>query len=382
MHFSGRVSPTLRAALAMILVGLVPAVVLARLGYLYWPVYLALLTVSALFLLIAARAIWSIRGHPRLKNTLQGVWTSVVTLAILLFLLEAFFRLFVARTDGLAITLSHNNWMRRYWQPINSLGYRDDEWTPQSVAGKTKVLIVGDSFASGVGIEDYRQRMGNVLQAEVGSRYAVMLAAKPGWDSGPELQGLESYPYPPDVLVLTYYINDIDPVAAAHGLKVDNPVPAAHSPFWPLIGSSYLLNYVYFQGLRLPFLHASDTYLAYLEQAYQTPAIWQDHQAQLTAFIDWSQAHHARLIAVIFPSLLKPEETAFATKKVAGTFSGPQVTVIDLTPSLIGEDPQRNIVSAVDPHPSVSLHHRVAGDLCKAIAAMPGLPPVRCPPAP
>lgn len=373
------ISPTTRAALAIIVLGFGPVLLLLGQGYIYWPVYLSLAAITALIALAAGRAIWAISGHPRLRNTLQGVWTSTVTLAVLLLILEAFFRLFVARSDGLAITLSHLNWLRRYWHPINSLGYRDDEWTPQAVAGRVKVLIVGDSFASGVGIDDYHQRMSNVLKNEVGDKYAVMLAANPGWDSGPELHGLESYPYPPDILVLTYYINDIDPVAAEHGLKVDNPVPAAHSPFYPLIGSSYLLNFVYFQGLRLPFTHASDTYLAYLEKAYQTPEIWRDHQGQLTAFSDWAQAHHARLIVVIFPSLLKPEETAFATQKVADTFSGVNATVIDMTPGLISEDPKDNIVNPVDPHPNESLHRRVAVDLCRAIAAMPDLPPVQCP---
>jgi hypothetical protein len=349
-------------------------------GYLYWPVYLVLLAVALAITFVTGRWLqFHFTAHPRLCNTLQGLWLSAATFAALFFVLEVVFRVFVARTDGLAITLSHLNWMKRYWQPVNSLGYRDDEWAAASLAGRTKVLIVGDSFASGVGIVDYHQRMSGVLGQMLGQKYAVMLAAQPGWDTIVEFHALETYPFPPDIVVLTYYINDIDPAAAEHGLKIDNPVPLATSPLYPLIGTSYLLNFVYFQELRLPFNHASDTFLSYLEAAYQTPAIWEEHRAQLMGFYDWSQSHHARLMLVIFPSLLKPQATSFATHKVADAFSGLPVTVINLTPGLVGEDPALNIVNPVDPHPNERLHRLAALDLCRAIAQLPTLPPVECP---
>lgn len=376
-------SRAIAAILAGIAAIIAAAIGLRLAGYLYWPVYLMLAASTLLAALASGRWLqFHLASSPRLRSTLQGLWVSAFTLALLFLIMEAVFRIFVARTDGLGISLANLNWFRRYWKPINSLGYRDDEWTVASLQGRVKILTLGDSFASGNGIVDYQERLSNVLGSELGPQYASMLAAKPAWSSIDEYKALEEYPYPPDIVIVTYYINDIDPAALSHGLMVDNPVPATKSPFFPLIESSYLLNFIYFQGLRLPYFHASDTYLAYLEKAYQTPEIWDDHQGQLMAFYHWTQAHNARLVVVIFPSLLKPDETAFATQKVAGTFNGlDNVSVIDLTPDLLGEDPQQNIVNSLDPHPSISLHHRVADDLCGAIAAMPGLPAVACPSA-
>jgi hypothetical protein len=383
MNLLRRLPVSFRAVLVILLLLLAPALILFYLGYFYWPVYLSLATVIALVLVVTWRMIWGIGDkHPRLRNNLQGLWVSATTLAIILFVLEAVFRLFVARSDAIAITLSHKNWMNRYWKPINSLGYRDDEQSPETASEYTRVLIVGDSFASGAGIEDYHQRMGNFLQEELGDSYRVMLAAKPGWGIEAEYEGLTTYPNPPDVIVLTYYINDIDQLAIKHGVKTNDIVPAARSPYFSLIASSYLLNFVYFQGLRLPVINANNTYLSYLQQAYETPEIWDEHSAQLLAFHTWAEEHNARLIVVAFPSLLQPDTTAFITKKVTTTFEPTDAITIDMAPDLIGEDPKDNIISSIDPHPSISLHQRIADKMCAAIASLPDLPPVSCPQSP
>ena len=58
--------------------------------------------------------------------------------------------LFFAQSDGFNLTLSSRNWFARYWQPINSLGYRDVE--PRAPRpGEKFVLVVGDSFVAGHG---------------------------------------------------------------------------------------------------------------------------------------------------------------------------------------------------------------------------------------
>src|SRR5690349_4274530 len=100
-----RIPASLRAIVIILLLLLVPALILFSLGYFYWPVYLSLATVTALFLLITWRVIWGISDkHPRLRSNLQGFWVSATTLALILFILEAVFRLFVARSDAIALT--------------------------------------------------------------------------------------------------------------------------------------------------------------------------------------------------------------------------------------------------------------------------------------
>lgn len=377
------ISPTTQAALAITALGLIPAILLFRAGYLYWPLYLALLTVLALLALVAWRAIWGIAGKPKLRERLQGLWMSGLTLLIVLMALEAFCRVFVAWSDGFIVTLSEENWQRRYWKPINSLGYRDDEPDAARLSGKTRVLAVGDSTTAGAGLENVQNRFQNVLAGFLGDRYAMMTAAQIGWDSHQELDALESYPYPPDVVILVYSINDIDTTAADHGIKPRPTFSLRDTPLFPLISTSYFLNFAYYSTLRLPVWGSGDTVRAYQHAAYADPTTWTEHTAMLRAFDAWARAHHARLVVMVLPDINAPVLTSPYSKQVADFFGGlGDVNVLDLGPELSARDPRSMAISTMDAHPNPATQRLFAVKVCPLIAALPDLPPVSCPPAP
>ena len=77
-----------------------------------------------------------------------------------------FFRYFYAESENV-FTGASLNWLARYWHE-NSLGYRDREWTPEDLAGKQTILVTGDSFAAGWGINDPADRFGDVLAQHLG----------------------------------------------------------------------------------------------------------------------------------------------------------------------------------------------------------------------
>lgn len=383
MKFLHAISPATQAALAITVLGLVPALILFRMGYLYWPVYLALATVLALLALVTGRAIWAISERPGLKNRLQGGWMSGLTLVILLMALEAFCRVFVAWSDGFIVTLSEQNWQRRYWKPVNSLGYRDEEPSAAKLAGRTRVLAIGDSSAAGAGLENIQDRFQNVLGGFMGDRYAVMTAAQIGWDSQQELDALQSYPYPPDVVILVYSVNDIDSIAAAHGLAPKPGFSLRNTPVFPLISTSYFLNFAYYSTLRLPVWGSGDAVRAYERTVYADPAIWQEHIRTLRAFAGWSKAHHAHLVVMVLPDINAPVPTSPYSKQVADFFDGlGEVSVIDFGPVLSAHEPRSLAVSAMDAHPNPATQRLFAVKVCPLIAALPNLPPLSCPQSP
>ena len=164
--------------------------------------------------------------------------------------LELGFKLFFAQSDGFRYTLASQNWYNRYWQE-NSLGYRDQEWTSQKLAGKTNVMVVGDSFVAGTGIANPDDRFANQLGQLLGDDFAVTVVASPGWDTRDEIEAIVEYPYPPDVLILSYFINDIEGTAYAGGAQ--RPQIRQDPPPWlkPLIDHSHAFNFLYWRLVRL-----------------------------------------------------------------------------------------------------------------------------------
>ena len=78
------------------------------------------------------------------------------------------------------------------------------------VAGKTKVMVVGDSFVHGDGIEYARDRFSNQLAEKLGNNYVVFNLGVGGTNVTHYIENIVKYPYSPDVLVVSIGVNDIE----------------------------------------------------------------------------------------------------------------------------------------------------------------------------
>jgi lysophospholipase L1-like esterase len=264
--------------------------------------------------------------------------------------------------------LASQNWFERYWTPINSLGYRDQEWTTEALEGKTQIVVLGDSFAAGHGIQSIDDRFSGVLASDLGDEYAVMTVAKLGWPTSTEAQALADAPYTPDWVVLSYYINDIEELADDFQTSTDASVKGTYrAP--ALVKQSYLLNYVYFRGLRLPMFEQSNatTYVDFLEELYTGPDAWTDHATDLLSIAGWCDAHDARLLVVIFPNLIDPASTHFATERVAGLFAEHGIPTLEVEMLIEGWEPEDRVVNRFDAHPSEKLSATVGHALTERI---------------
>lgn len=75
--------------------------------------------------------------------------------------------------------------------------------------GIRRVLVLGDSFTAGHGVDEYRHRFSNVLGENLGDGWAVANVARVGWQTGQQIRALREFPYDPDIVVLSYTMNDI-----------------------------------------------------------------------------------------------------------------------------------------------------------------------------
>lgn len=318
------------------------------------------------------RSIW--KEDSFLRRISQNILLVCFTLLFTLTLVEITFKLFFIQSDGINFTLASKSWFERYWQPINSLGYRDYEWTPAELAGRTRVAVVGDSFVAGGGIERIEDRFANQLGARLGDEYVVMTIAQNGWSTQQEIEGLLAYPYPPDLVILSYYLNDIEGVAGKMGLARPADL-LVYPPAWlrPLVDHSYALNFAYWRLFRWrAFADPRErtdiqSYQSYLRSLYTNPVVWTAHQQELQTVANLTETYQRPLIVVVFPDMLRVEETRDLSGKVVNFFQEQGVPVVDVAALIAGEPPERLVVNSVDSHPSVEVHARVASALDEII---------------
>lgn len=163
--------------------------------------------------------------------------------------IESWFGLYYVRTDFFVHTLASQAWFEDYWKPINHLGYRDLEQSPEDLSSHRIAAILGDSFVAGQGINSIDDRFSNILGAQLGKDYLAVNISRLGWNTSDELKALREYPFirPPEIVVLSYFVNDIEAALA----KVNAQTPATVKIYREAVKSapdhSFFFNFVFWR---------------------------------------------------------------------------------------------------------------------------------------
>ncbi len=328
------------------------------------------LYVAALWGAADVALVWAVSRLKKGRGRSTGMAGLVALNAVFaaLFALEIGMALFFAQSDGFNLTMSSQKWFARHWQPVNSLGYRDVEPRPKA-DGEKLVLVVGDSFAAGHGIDRAEDRFGDVLARELGAGWRVANAAKIGWDTVDEFEALAAYPTKPDVVVLAYFVNDIYRAAE----KAKFPLPfAVHFPKSAMakyvVDHFALANFLYWRLARFSNLDdAAREFWDRLRAAYADPTVFGIHAGELDDIAGWCRERGVRLIVLLIPSLSDVAGSASMTKRVGDHLASRGVQLVDMTALLAGRSPGDMVVNAVDTHANVRLNAEMAGLLRQAI---------------
>jgi hypothetical protein len=285
--------------------------------------------------------------------------------------LEGFVRVFVVSSDGFErLTLSSRQWFSKYWNPINSFGYRDIEHDLHNLGGKKLLFVVGDSFVAGHGINNHRDRFSDVLGTRLKDDWEVFNIAKNGWDTKDEFTALLDFPVIPDAIVLSYFINDIDGTASR--VWKQDPPSLIEQPHWlihPIVKRSHLFNFFYWRMYRFQDAkQMAAIYLTYLEKAYNDENVWSAHEQEILQVVDWADKNDIDIVSVVFPLLVDLNWSRPFEEKVVHLLHNKGVPVVALSKRLSGRNLQELIVNNLDAHPSVSLHAEVASLLHTQLA--------------
>lgn len=299
------------------------------------------------------------RSFPRLCQNAASVFLVCDSMLAGVLLLELYFAAIHDQSDGFNLTRSGRQWFERHWKPVNSLGYRDAE--PAAPApGQRTVMILGDSFAAGHGIERAENRFSDVAARALGPGWKVYNVSQPGWDTVDEAKAMRAFPVKPDVVVLCYYLNDIFHAAneAKYPLTFSVNLPTGFMK--ELVGVSALADYAYWRLARGGNLSGgAGTFWDTLKGAYADPAVWGIHAKALEDIAAYCRENRITLVAVVFPMLQAPAESAPITGKVAGALAAMGADVIDLTPAMQGRPARELVVNTLDAHPNEAVHRQV-----------------------
>jgi hypothetical protein len=311
--------------------------------------------------------------------------TNIILMLISLFIifmgLEFYLKVFFAEPHAMD-TLARQNWRERYANPesYNSSGYRDIQWTEQMVAGKTKIMIVGDSFVFGDGIENVQDRFSDRLGQMLGSDYVVFNLGRGGTNTKHHIEAMVQYPYSPDILILSYFLNDIQGAALEHQWTRRPKNPEVTPWAAPLVNNSYALNFLYWRLYTLVQARQPDLSWDWYLQLYNDPDSWWVYKQQLLSICEGAKAEEIPLVVVVFPSMNHVAESQGVNERIISLFQEKGIPVLDVADFITGIPTEALVASSMDAHPSELVHQLVADHLYELLIAEYLVKPVQADP--
>jgi len=304
---------------------------------------------------------WTRKSQKR--TVIINLLVSLFPILYILLMLEGIFAYFFIQPDGLGFTLASERWIHKYWNPINSYDYRgyEPEWKDKIV------FVVGDSFVAGHGIEKIDNRFSNILSNRLGNTWTVAALADCGWQPIDYIKALETHNKTPDVIVISYYLNDIQRAGVKNGIK--RPKLTPHKPNSPFIEYSYLLNWAYWRMYRKGYLGAkANKHWKYFKRLYRNNDVWNTHLQELDALINYADRVDARIGFVIWPNLIDVSGSKDITYRLSDYLSGKGIIAIDLSKLFEKRNSNELVVNSMDAHPNEVIHAEVAQLLYRVLA--------------
>lgn len=333
-------------------------------------------------------------GWKLVRHSGRAIWRkaylSLTGLLLVLVLLETVFS-FLPISAGGSGALSARLWFNRHWRE-NDLGYRDLPPKVLHREGQPNILVLGDSYTAGHGIDDQADRFTDRLREAHPGFGNIYNVARCGASPAHALGYLQSFPIAPDHVWYVHTPNDIETAAPRkevyqmfgltpehiHRYNPDRPAGFlyAHSFLWNFVRTRLYdrqRRKVYQQLIDsetqsgTSFLKQSASALMYLSW-YLQPTLLRRHVAELEKLKRAANARGADLKVLLFPPV-RPKMLAAYRKQVepllTQALNASGMTVYSLSAIVAKVPAEARQAGAYDAHPSAAVHAAVS----QAIAA-------------
>ena len=244
----------------------------------------------------------------------------------------------------------------------NSLGFRGPEIAEKAAPGVARIAFVGDSITFGWGVAE-QETFAHKVIAQLTAQGRKVEGYNLGVGNYNTVQELTSFldtsaRMRPDIIVLSYFINDGEPMPTY-------PVESwldRHSAAW--ITLSYRIDTILRQFGDRP-----DWKNYYRNLFNDDAAGWKQSQQAIARFAKVAKELGAEMIVFNIPELreLKPYPFDDVTAKVRKAVESQGLPFVDLLPTVQNMDPSSLWVTVPDPHPNAKANTAFASQMTKDI---------------
>lgn len=275
---------------------------------------------------------------------------------------------------------------RRGGGPTNAAGYRDEERSLAKPAGARRVVVLGDSFAWGVGVEfedAWPQRLQRLLRRRRSEAWEVVSLARPGLNTVEEAELLaeQGLAYEPDAVVVGFCLNDSEDQDAAE-LRRARDWQALREARQRRRGGEPLLErsalYRFAAGRVRATREGRRRIDNYRSQFAEDYAGWQASRRALREMQRLCAERRVPLLVVVFPLFGNPLDEAYPFAalhpRISAAVAEAGARPLDLLPAYRGLRWELLVVDGThDEHPNEIAHRIAANAILASLVEM--LPP-------
>lgn len=289
---------------------------------------------------------------------------------------EIFLRIIPPFSTGTGAGIG-KRWTERYWNPINSMGYRDEEF--QFDGTGNLAVFLGDSFTAGHGVR-FDETYYYVMKERFDQEYASVNLEKNGSSTSDQVENYQSFltatNATPDIVFYQYFGNDIEDFFERPKYKSSKLSKnlAKISNVYSMISSfvfSQRFGQEYFDGLK---------------ETYYTGELMSQHMRQVEELHGAFKDSKATIVFIVFPFLeneavLQESQEMYVNslRKFFVENCARGDIFFDVSNLALDLETPERIANFMDAHPSAKLHGQVASTLADALtetsldSELPGL---------
>jgi hypothetical protein len=281
--------------------------------------------------------------------------------------------MFIPQSQGITqFGVGTDVWTIFYARHTNEKKYRDEDLEGRINNGKKKVFFLGDSFTYGNGINDPENRFTNIVAKEISPKGCeIFNLGKGNSDTRDEFLRLMQFQYKPDVLVLQYYFNDIEPTA--HRFEKAEPKKTGPTEIFFICAvgvsqTSFFLNFVAVNLAKFTTPFQSGDFKKGMAAAYHNKTILAEHLADMQAIINYCSLHKTKLYVLLIPDMREPgftEKDCYPA--ISNYLNGKGINCISIYNEIKDKSTPERVVSQVDAHANEDIQKIIAAKLTESI---------------
>jgi hypothetical protein len=286
-------------------------------------------------------------------------------------------------------SLASERWDRQY-VALNEQGFRDASHAEAKAVGTSRVLLVGDEAAFGIGIADTADRVSELLARRLsvasGRRWESLNAATVGTDTKDHVAILrDALRFAPDVVVLLYSFDDI-----AYFAPVARPDPlATPAHTWPQRLSPIRLLYVNSMLFQEGYLRARTRFPQLmgggepLVDPYTDPALVAAHLEEVQAFVRSAEGSGAAALVVPLDVEVGADPLRLIRyRRFVDAAAAADIPVLAVDSLFVGRALRPFVLDTLDRRPGPLVHRLVAEAVARRLIATLGLKTAAAAPPP